>query len=168
MARLADIETIAQPVLDRYGCDLVQATFRREGGGWVLRLLIERHGADPARGSGVDLGLCASISRDLGAALDVSEVIDHAYTMEVSSAGIERPLVREHDYQRFAGRVAAISTAHDVQGQRRFRGVLRGLAPAGVLVEVAANETVTIPLRAIKKANLVFEMNSLGKKIGVK
>ena len=168
MANVADIETIALPVLDRYGCDLVQLTFRRERGGPVLRLLVEKTGADPANGSGIDHKLCASISRDLGAALDVDDVIDSAYTMEVSSPGIERPLTRNGDYERFAGRAAAIKTARPIEGQRRFKGVLRGMNSSGVVLETGEGQSFTIHTEAISKANLVFEMKDLGKKPGVK
>jgi ribosome maturation factor RimP len=168
MANVADIETIARPVLDRHGCDLVLATFRRERAGWVLRVLVEKVGADPETGSGVDVELCAAISRDLGAVLDVEDAIDRAYTMEVSSPGIERPLTRENDYRRFAGRAAAIKTNTAIDGRRRFKGVLKGMTAAGVVLETTDSEAVTIPAELIDRANLVFETNELGKKPGVK
>jgi ribosome maturation factor RimP len=168
MAELAEIENVALPVLDRHGCDLVQATFRRERSGWVLRLLVEKTGADPANGSGVDHQLCASISRDLGAALDVEETIDRAYTMEISSPGIERPLTRDEDYERFAGRVVAIKTREPVEGRRKFKGVLKGMNSGGVVLQGRGGQATTIPADLIKKANLVFEMNAIGKKPGVK
>jgi len=168
MANVADIETIALPVLDRYGCDLVQATYRRERAGWVLRLLVEKTGADPADGSGIDLALCASISRDLSAVLDVEDIIDTKYTMEVSSPGIERPLTRATDYERFAGRSAAIKTNQPIDGRKKFKGVLKGTNSSGVVLDIGRDRSITIPADAIKKANLVFETKDLGMKPGVK
>jgi len=168
MASIAEIESVALPVLDRHGCDLVQATFRRERAGWVLRLLVERTGADPAIGSGVDHELCASISRELSAALDVDDVIDHAFTMEISSPGIERPLTRLADYERFAGRTAAVKTRSPIDGRRRFKGVLKGVRSGKVVLEPGDGAPISIPAAAISKANLVFEMKDLGKKPGVK
>lgn len=168
MASIANIEAVALPVLDRRGCDLVQTTFRRERSGWVLRLLIEKRGADPQQGSGVDHALCTSISRDLGAALDAEDVIDRAYTMEISSPGIERPLTRIEDYRRFTGRPAAIKTLRPIDGRRRFKGVLRGVSSSGVVLETTESGAVTIPADSINKANLVFEIRDLEMKPGVK
>jgi ribosome maturation factor RimP len=160
MASVADIEAVALPVLDRHGCDLVQLTFRRERSGWVLRLLVESAGADADGGSGVDHQLCAAISRDLSTALDVEDLIEGAYTMEVSSPGIERPLTRLADYSRFAGRAAALRTRSPLHGRRRFKGVLKGVKSNNVVLVTAEGTTVSIPADSIEKANLVFETNN--------
>ena len=87
MTLTKEIEAIIVPVLDRMGVDLVMGAFTREHGGNVLRLFIERKGADLQSGSGVDIALCASVSREVGAALDVEERIEAAYSLEVSSQG---------------------------------------------------------------------------------
>lgn len=168
MENIALIEAVAVPVLDRHDCQMVQATFRRERAGRVLRLLVERRGTDPDQGSGVDHTLCAEISRDLGAVIDVEDLIKGAYTMEVSSAGLERPLTKLEDYNRFVGRTAAITTADAIAGRRRFKGVLKGIDAGVVVLRASDGKSVTIPADSIKKANLVFEMNSLGLQPGVK
>ena len=98
-----NIEASIEPVLDRMDLTLVQGTFCRERSGKVLRLLIERRDATPEKGSGVDLGLCASVSQEIGTQLDATDAIEEAYTLEVSSPGIERPLVRNSDFVRFRG-----------------------------------------------------------------
>jgi ribosome maturation factor RimP len=152
-----NIEAIVLPVLERFGCELVLGTFRREKVGKVLRLLIERIGADVGRGCGVDIKLCSSVSRDVGAALDVEDVIDGNYTLEVSSPGIERPLVQPSDFDRFKGRLAAIQTRKALEGRRRFKGTLGGLRQGAVLITDKKGEKVTIPWENVKKANLVFE-----------
>lgn len=153
------IEAIVTPVLDRLGVVLVQGSFRREKGGKILRLLIERKGADPDTGSGVDVGLCADVSRELSAALDVTDAVDDAYTLEVSSPGIERPLVRLSDFERFAGKNVAIKTRKVIMGRRTFRGRLDGVKDNRVLLVAADNKPIAIPSDVIKKANLVFELS---------
>ncbi len=144
-------------ILDRYTCDLVQGTFRREKAGLVLRLLIERRDSDPDKGSGVDLKLCTSISRDLGTELEVEEIIDRPYTLEVSSPGIERPLVEPRDFTRFTGRSIVLRTTRSINGRRRFLGRLEGLENKGVTITTSSGKSVTIPSELVKKANLVYE-----------
>ncbi len=157
MTLSGNIEKIVLPVLDRQGLDLVVGTFRREKSGKVLRLLIERKGADPDTGSGVDVGLCAAVSREIGAALDVSDVVPEAYTLEVSSPGIERPLIRLEDFKRFIGRRASIKTRKPVQGRKTFKGRLNGVEDAAVLIDIG-KQNIAIPSDVIKNANLVFEL----------
>ena len=153
-----ELEKSITPVLERMGVSLVLGTFQREGGGRVLRLFIERADADPDTGSGVDLGLCAEVSREVGYALDVSDAIDEAYRLEVSSPGIERPLVRPEDYSRFKGRKARIVTREAVEGKRKFEGMLLGFEDGAVSIELGEDKRVLlIPNEIIKTANLVFE-----------
>ena len=152
-----EIEAAVMPVLERHDCDLVLGTFRRERSGRVLRLLIERRGSDPAEGSGVDLALCASISRDVSAVLDVEDIIDDAYTLEVSSPGIERPLVQPRDFDRFCGRTAQIKTKKPFENSRRFRGTLKGYDEGKVWIKITDQQTFGIPAEIINKANLVFD-----------
>jgi ribosome maturation factor RimP len=153
----AKIEAQIKPVLERYGCDLVVGAFLNEKNGRVLRLFIERSGATAEDGPGVDLGLCASVSRDLSAVLDVADVIDKAYTLEVSSPGIERPLVRSADYERFKGQIISLKTKRAVDGHRRFKGLLDGLRDGIVTLKTGKDQIVTIPHEQIAKANLVFD-----------
>ena len=157
---------MALKVLDRYKCDLVQGTFQREKPGLVLRLLVERRDSDPDKGSGVDLKLCSSISRDLGTELEVEEVINRPYTLEVSSPGIERPLVRPQDFTRFTGRSIVLRTTHSIDGRRRFSGRLEGLGNKGVMITTKSGKSVTIPNELVKKANLVYEPKGSETNVG--
>lgn len=166
MAIWNDIEKVVLPVLERYGCDLVLGTFQTEQSGWVLRLLIERKGADPDAGAGVDLKLCSSVSRDLSAELDVEETIDRPYTLEVSSPGVERPLVRREDYERFSGREIKLKTVRAVEGRRTFRGLLGGVSNGAVRLSGADGGTIEVPLKLVEKANLVFEPKGFRSKLG--
>jgi ribosome maturation factor RimP len=153
------IEAVVLPILDRYETDLVLGTFRREKSGQVLRLLIERRGSDPATGSGVDVFLCAAVSRDVGAALDVEETFLDAYTLEVSSAGIERPLVRLEDFERFAGRKATIKTRRAIEGRKKLTGVLDDPRGEEIVITLGGGKSISVPYEAVAKAHLVFEMN---------
>lgn len=157
MTLTKEIETIITPVLERMGVDLVLGTFIRERNGRVLRLLIERKGATPETGSGVDLGLCAAVSREVGAALDVDDALGDSYNLEVSSPGVERPLVGPRDFERFSGRPATISTKGPVDGRRKFKGTILGVENDAVVLRPDGGKRVTIPNELIKKANLVFD-----------
>ncbi|MDD5308401.1 MAG: ribosome maturation factor RimP [Deltaproteobacteria bacterium] len=162
MMKIEDIVRLATPVLDRHACDAVQTTFRREGQGWVLRILIERRGADLDVGSGVDHRLCSSVSRDVAAILDAEGAIEQKYMLEVSSPGLDRPLTRPQDYARFAGRLVSVHTSRAFEGARRFRGVLAGLEQGVVLLKDVDGKDIAIPVDLIMKANLVFEPKRLG------
>ncbi|MCU0661472.1 MAG: ribosome maturation factor RimP [Myxococcota bacterium] len=155
MALPATIEALLIPVLDRHGCDLVLGTLRREEPGLVLRLLIERRGSDPDTGSGVDLGLCRSISVDVSALLDAQDTIAERYTLEVSSPGIERPLAKPEDFVRFVGRLILVKTRQAIEKRKRFEGVLRGLVSEEIVLETEG-EQQRIPLSLVSQANLVF------------
>lgn len=128
-------------------------SFRREGNGWVLRLFIDR-----AEGVGVDV--CAEVSRDLSAELDVADIIDHAYTLEVSSPGLDRPLKTARDFRRYVGRSAKVKTRDLVGDRRKFEGriVAVGEDETSVAIEIEDGTTHIIPLAVIAKANLKIEI----------
>ena len=98
---------------------------------------------------------CAEISHAVSAVLDVADPIAGAYRLEVTSPGIDRPLVRREDYERFRDHEAKVETDLPLDGRRRFTGVLRGLEGEHVLIE-SGGATVRIPYGAIKKAKLVL------------
>jgi ribosome maturation factor RimP len=153
----AEIEAVVLPIINRYGCNLVLGSFHREKNGYMLRLLVERVDATPEKGSGVDLGLCASISRDISTVLEVEDIIDKKYILEVSSPGLERPLVHIKDYIKYQGRAAVLKTKRAIEGQRRFKGILEAAGDGIVTVRMRGGRTVAIPHDFIAKANLVFE-----------
>jgi ribosome maturation factor RimP len=100
---------------------------------------------------------CAEISHAISAVLDVADPIPGAYSLEVSSPGIDRPLVRPEDFARFAGFEAKLECAEPIEGRRRFRGVLRGLEGDDVvLVEQEEAGLVRIPHAAVRKAKLTL------------
>lgn len=89
--------------------------------------------------------------------LDVEDLIDRAYTLEVSSPGLDRPLRHEADYRRFAGRLAKIVVAEAVEGQTHFEGRLRGVEHGRVVMDVGRARTVRIPLDLIRRGRLEVE-----------
>lgn len=130
--------------------ELVDVEYVKEHHGWVLRVYIDK--AD-----GIDLEDCRSVSEVLDKKLDEEDPIPGAYSLEVSSPGLERPLTKTTDYERFAGRRVQIRTYSGLHGRKRFEGVLQGLTDAAVLLEWEG-ETIEIPLELIAKANLAMEL----------
>lgn len=116
----------------------------------ILQIMAERRD-----GAAMTVDDCAAISRDVSALLDVVDPIPHAYTLEVSSPGIDRPLVREADYARFAGFVARIETDSPIEGRRRFQGRIVGLEDGFVIVK-SEKEAYRVPYARIQKAKLVL------------
>jgi ribosome maturation factor RimP len=144
----AVIQGFAEPLLADMGMELVEIQFRREGHGWVLRLFIDKEG-------GVTIDDCATVSREISAYLEVEDLIDHAYHLEVSSPGLERPLRKRDDFTRFAERLARIKLREPINGQRVLIGTLLGLEGEAVLLEFD-KETVRIDLENIAKARLTL------------
>jgi ribosome maturation factor RimP len=155
-----------EPVVHAHGAEVVDIEFRPERGGWVLRVFVEKAGAAhqalSTREAAVSLELCANVSRDLSPALDVVDLIPHAYQLEVSSPGVERPLRTERDFARFTGLKARLKRRPDENGSAGDRvvvGLLDGVTEGRVRV-VDGHRTHEIPLSDIESARLVFEFGS--------
>jgi len=145
------VRCLATPILADRGLDLVEIEFRREGRGWVLRLYMDREG-------GVTLEDCQRVSEELSYHLDVGDLVQHPYTLEVSSPGLDRPLTREADFLTFLGRAARVTTGEPLEGRRNFRGRLAGLENDAVILDLAEGRRVKIPRKAIAKARLEIEL----------
>lgn len=143
------IEAIALPVVEGEGLKLLGVEFQKERRGWILRLYIDKEG-------GLSLTDCETVSHQLGDILDVEDLIDHPYTLEVSSPGLDRPLRREADFIRFAGRRVRVITSKPLGGRSQFIGCLRGLEGGNVILEEDGSSAV-IPYSAIAKARLEVE-----------
>ena len=160
------LHRVVDPVVRAHGAELVDVEFKPDRGGWVLRIFVERAGASESRLStrdaAVDLELCANVSRDLSPALDVVDLIPHAYHLEVGSPGVERPLRREADFVRFAGEKAKLKLREPVAGQRVIVGTLGGFAEGKVRI-TEARGSQAIPLALIESARLVFELHPQAK-----
>src|SRR5262249_60242388 len=100
---LEQVRQTAARVASSYGLEIFDVQYRREGQGMMLRVLIDRPGPAASADESVSVDDCAHVSRDLSAILDVEDVVPTAYTLEVSSPGLDRPLRRSDDYRRVRG-----------------------------------------------------------------
>jgi ribosome maturation factor RimP len=150
-----DVRAIASRVAATYGLDVFDVQFRREGPGMVLRVQLDRPGPAATAEESVSIQDCAAVSRDLSAVLDVEDVVAVAYTLEVSSPGLDRPLRHADDYRRFAGRRAKIVMREPVDGQAFFKGQLKGMEDGNVVIDDGKPHRV--PLGVITRANLEVE-----------
>src|SRR5262245_3510934 len=151
------IRAIAGRVAASYGLEIFDVQYRREAPGMVLRVQLDRPGPAATADESVSVDDCASVSRDLSAILDVEDVVPGAYTLEVSSPGLDRPLTRPDDYRRFAGRRAKPVMREAVDGQTVFKGTLGGVEEGYVLIDARDRRTHRVPLTAITRANLEVE-----------
>jgi ribosome maturation factor RimP len=151
------VRTLAGRVAAGYGLDIFDVQFRREAQGMVLRIRIDRPGPAATAEDSVSVEDCANVSRDLSAILDVEDVVPIAYTLEVSSPGLDRPLRGADDYARFAGRRAKLVLREQVDGQGFFKGVLAGVEDGAVLIEADDRRRHRVPIGMISRANLEVE-----------
>jgi ribosome maturation factor RimP len=158
LADLAALEAIVEPVCRAQGVALVAVHFGAEQGGPVLRVLIELPDAESLpKGVGVTLDDCTRVSRELSRALDEHEaLLPGNYRLEVSSPGVERPLVKARDYERYAGREVKVGTRTPIAERKNFTGVLLGLREDHVRLRLEKDEELDIPIQEIAKAHLVF------------
>jgi len=161
--------SVIEPVVRAHRAEMVDVEFRREPPGWVLRLYVEKQGSMAqrlsVRDAAVDLSLCAGISRDLSLALDVADLVPHAYHLEVSSPGIERPLRGERDFLRFTGQKAKLRLRAPANGQRVVLGILQGVVDGKVRL-AQGGQSYEVPLDSIESSRLVFELTSHPKAVG--
>jgi len=157
------VREIASRVAGSYGLDIFDVQYRREGPGMVLRVRIDRPGSGATAEESVSVQDCARVSRDLSAILDVEDVVRTAYTLEVSSPGLDRPLRHAADYGRFAGRRAKVVMREAVDGQMFFKGRLGGLEPGNargrdvVIIVGDDGRSHRVPIGVITRANLEVE-----------
>lgn len=140
---------LLEPAVAGMGCELVGIVYRGNPRNALLRLYIDKPG-------GVDLDDCTRVSRHVSGVLDVEDPISTQYTLEVSSPGLDRPIFKSEDYNRFAGEKVRLRLQAPLDGRRRLAGVLRGLQGDEVVVEENGIE-INVPLSQIDKANLELE-----------
>ncbi len=147
----AAVAAMIEPSVEDAGYDLVRVDFT-SGRGQTLQVMIERRDRAP-----ITVDDCANVSRLLSALLDVEDPLPGSYNLEVSSPGLDRPLVRLADYQRFAGFEARIEMNRPLDGRRRFRGRLVGAdAGEGVVRIECDGEEAALPFSGIRRASLVI------------
>jgi ribosome maturation factor RimP len=151
------VRAAATRVADSYGLDIFDVQFRREAYGMVLRVQIDRPGKAATAEESVSVEDCSHVSRDLSALLDVEDFIPVAYTLEVSSPGLDRPLKGRTDFERFAGRRAKVVMSEAVDGQTFWKGRLAGVEGDNALIDGDDGRQHRVPLGLVTRANLEVE-----------
>jgi len=154
---LEHIRAIAERVARSHGLAIWDIVSRRETTGLVVRVFIDRPGPAATAEESVSIEDCEQVSREIGTILDVEDPLPFAYTLEVSSPGLDRPLRGEQDYRRFAGRLAKIVVSEAVDNQKAFEGRLRGIEGRAVLLEGPKGRLHRLPLQLITRARLEVE-----------
>ena len=158
---MPEIESELEGRVEDLGYEVVEVRWGGRGERPLLKLRIDRQDSGP--GSGVTVDECATVSRALEPWLDAHAGLSQKYVLEVSSPGVDRPLVRQRDFDRFRGERVAV-TGHQVLLGRstRLEGELLGLRDEGseeesVVLRLAGDEEVGVPRSDIRRVNLVFE-----------
>jgi ribosome maturation factor RimP len=151
------VRAIASRIAAGHGLEIFDVQFRREASGMVLRIRIDRPGPAATAEECVSVADCAAVSRDLSAVLDVEDVVPAAYTLEVSSPGLDRPLRHAEDYRRFSGRRAKIVLRDRIDGQGFLKGRLAGVEDDDLLIDADDGRRHRVPLGVITRANLEVE-----------
>jgi ribosome maturation factor RimP len=149
MSLVDRLTALVEPSLDAMGYALVRvhlSASRRP----TLQVMAERRDGQP-----MSVEDCTAISRNLSAMLDVEDPIPDSYDLEVTSPGLDRPLVRAEDYDRFAGALAMVETRRPIEGRKRFKGQLLGRDGQGAVRVAIAETEYAIPLAEVSRAKLV-------------
>jgi ribosome maturation factor RimP len=144
------LRRLIQDVAQRQGYELVDVEFKGGGKSSLLRVYIDKT-------AGISHRDCELVSEQVGTVLDVEDLIPFSYTLEVSSPGLDRKLVKESDYTRFEGKLARIQTRIPLNQQKVFRGRLQGLHDGKVRLELRQGNELDIPLDVIQEARLEID-----------
>ena len=146
------ISDLIEPVLDEMGFELVDIEYLLKSGRWVLRIFIDKD-------SGITIDDCARVSREFGDLIDIEEIIDQQYMLEVSSPGLNRPLKKENDFIRSIGKRVNIKTIKSMEGRANFSGYLKNYQEEILYLETEAG-LITLSLSEIDTANIVYEFEN--------
>ena len=155
---IRQVETLATPLIAEAGIELWGIDFRPEPGRWVLRLALDRE-------SGVSLDELTRVHRELSDLLDAHDPVPWRYTLEVSSPGINRPLLRPDHYRRFRGERVRVHTHRERQGRRVFVGRLEAVEEPHIIVRDETVGDTLVPWEDIRKATVEHDfMAAKGEK----
>ncbi len=148
----AGIAELAEQFAASMEMEVVLVEIKGEGSHSVVRVFIDKPG-------GVSLEDCERFSKRFSVLLDVEDLIPFSYTLEVSSPGLNRPLVKESDFRRFCGKEARIQIRQPINGQKNFKGKILGVSDGRVELEVMPDRHVGIAFIDIEKANLIADLS---------
>ncbi len=143
------IENMIAPLIDGMGIELVDVEFVKEGNRHYLRVFIDKPG-------GINLDDCQAVSQKLDVLLDEKDPVPYSYTLEVSSPGIERPLKKVKDFERFRGHKVNMTTFAPVNGSKKFTGIITEAGSQGVKLDINGTE-LFIPMEQVASAKLAVE-----------
>jgi len=150
------ITELAEKTASSINMEVVLVEIRNEGGRAIVRVFIDQP-------SGITLEDCERFSRLFSTTMDVEDFVPFAYVLEVSSPGVDRPLVKEADFKKFTGENARVRTRRPIDGQRNFKGGIIDVTAGKVTFELAPDKHVVIAVADIEKAGLIADL-SIGKR----
>jgi ribosome maturation factor RimP len=150
------VEFLLRRAVEEQGLELVHVQYVSQQRSPLLRIYIDKPG-------GVTLEDCQNVSRQAGVLLDVEDLISDRYVLEVSSPGLDRPLFRAEDYERFSGREVRVVTHEKIDSRRKFTGFIQGLRDDAVQLS-CQDKIYRIPFGMISKANLVYRFADSSRK----
>lgn len=142
------LRELIEPILLTEGMELIDMEYRQESRGWVLRFYIDKEG--------LTLNHCTQVSTQIGALLEVKDLIPHRYILEVSSPGLNRPLKREKDFKTYVGELIQVKTSQPIDQRRNFKGKLLGYREGEIMIG-SDNQKFLIPISCISKANIQYQ-----------
>jgi ribosome maturation factor RimP len=170
----AKLEALVEPIARAHGAEVVDMEFKPDQGGWALRVFVEKLGSAEQQLStelsAIDLEVCSNIARELSPALDVADLVPHAYNLEIGSPGVERTLRGSADFVRFKGKKAKLKLHEGVGAndstvkvaQKIILGILADVTPTHV--SLSDGPTMhSVPLSDVSSARLVFEFGPAPK-----
>lgn len=151
MAKVSNAEKkimpFLEPIVAERNLELVDFEFVKEGANWYLRVYIDKEG-------GVDIEDCEGVSRALEAELDADDPIEQAYILEVSSPGIDRPLKKDADFEKYRGEIIEIKLYKGIEGQKQFQGELLGLENGVISIEDDENKIFAFEQKDVASVRL--------------
>jgi len=144
-----EVSLLIEPILDEMEIELVDVEYLSEGGRWVLRIYADRDG-------GITLEDCVRVSREIEDLIEVKDLFQQPYVLEVSSPGLNRPLKKEKDFAHAVGKDVNLRMAAPVDGRRNFKGKLESFKD-GVLCVTADDDRVLLLYGDVEKANLIYD-----------
>ena len=161
------IWSIAEGVAE--SADLRLVRVRLSGGDYpVLQIMLEPLDCSPTNRTCITVEQCTAFSREMSAILDVEDPIASNYNLEVSSTGLERPLVTKEDFTIYAPHRVKLQTRESINGQRKFAGILQGIEDDEILLELEkTEETVRLPYSEVAKAELAYSQKELNEVLGL-
>lgn len=145
---IAQIWALLEPVIASEGFEVLEIEYRREAPGWVLRIYIDQE-------DGVAVDDCARISHVVGDVLDVAEVVNVPYHLEISSPGLDRPLRKVEHFRKHIGSIVKVRSAAPIEGRKKFKGRLTDAGAESITLDCDGQECI-IPLSFLERAQLCY------------